>query len=100
MLISLANAGDSFVYDKNLSEESRRNDLRSLGAVMMELMEPETYFLDTHSIELQNLEKCIDSLGIHDFLAATRDKSLEELEKVGHFPTVSLGFPLNPGISA
>ena len=42
MLISGANVGDLFVYSKKLSEESRRNDVRSLGAVMMELMGPET----------------------------------------------------------
>ena len=30
-----------------------RNDIRSLGAVVIELMEPETYFLDPHSIELK-----------------------------------------------
>jgi hypothetical protein len=53
---------------------------------MMELMEPETYLLDSQSIELKNAGKWKDGLGICDFLAATQDKSLEDLKKVGYFP--------------
>jgi len=77
-----------------------RKDIRSLGAVMMELMEPETYLLDPHSIELKNAEKWKDGLGIHDFLAATQDKSLKDLKKVGYFPTANLEFLLSPEIQA
>ena len=52
---------------------------------MMELMEPETYLLDSQSIELKNFGKWKDGLGICDFLAATQDKSLKDLKKVGCF---------------
>ena len=38
----------------------------------MELMEPETYLLDSQSIELKNAGKWKDGLGICDFLAADR----------------------------
>ena len=49
---------------------------------MMELMEPMTYILDAQSRKLKDSDKWKNGLGIEDFLAATRHKSLRELKEV------------------
>lgn len=66
-----ANVGDSFIENRRLNPDSERNDIRSLGAVMMELMEPITYILDAGSTKLKDADKWKDGLRIEDFLAAT-----------------------------
>lgn len=42
----LANAADSFIENRRLNPYSERNDIRSLGAITIELMEPDIYILD------------------------------------------------------
>ena len=58
------------------------NDIRSVGSVMMELMEPETFILEPQSIILKNADEWKDGLGIKDFLAATQCSTLETLKNV------------------
>ena len=53
---------------------------------MMELMEPETFILEPHSIILKNAHEWKDGLGIKDFLAATQDSTLETLKNVSSKP--------------
>jgi len=77
-----ANIGDSFIEERQLNPDSERNDICSLGAVMMELMEPTTYILDAQSTKLKDPDKWKNSLGVEDFLAATHHKSLQELKQV------------------
>ena len=75
-----ANVGDSFIEKRQFNPDSERNDVRSLGAIMMELMEPTTYILDPQSTKLKDSDKWKNSLGVEDFLAATQRKSLQELK--------------------
>ena len=63
-------------------ENHESKDVKSVGTLMMELMEPETSLLDPGSITLQHPEKWKDSLGIKSFLAATNESRLVDLEKV------------------
>ncbi|KAL9631870.1 MAG: hypothetical protein Q9164_005656 [Protoblastenia rupestris] len=80
--VKVANVGDSFIEKRQLNPDSERNDIRSLGAIMMELMEPTTYILDLQSGKLKDSDKWKNSLGIEDSLAATQSKSLQELKQV------------------
>jgi hypothetical protein len=68
--------------------ESRHDDVRSLGFVMMELMEPSTYLLHPRSAELKSPENWKDGFGIKDFLRATQNQSLEELKEVSFSTSV------------
>lgn len=49
---------------------------------MMELMEPETFILEPHSIALKNADEWKDGFGIKDFLAATQHSNLKTLKDV------------------
>ena len=49
---------------------------------MMELMEPETFILEPHSVILRKADVWKDGHGIKDFLAATQQSDLETLKKV------------------
>ena len=62
--------------------DNRRDDVRSLGFVMMELMEPLTHMLNPRSTELKSPENWKDGFGIKDFLSATQYQPLEELKEV------------------
>lgn len=86
-----ANVGDSFIEKRRLNPDSERNDVRSLGAIMMELMEPTTYILDAQSTKLKDSDRWKNSLGIEDFLAATQHKSLKELKEVRSLIDLDLG---------
>ena len=86
-----ANVGDSFIEKRQLNRDSERNDVRSLGAIMMKLMEPTTYILDAQSTKLKDLDKWKNSLGVEDFLAATQSKSLQELKQVSSLIDLDLG---------
>lgn len=54
LLICQANVGDSSIEKRQLNPDSERNDNRSLGALMMELMEPTTYIVDAQSTKLKD----------------------------------------------
>ena len=86
-----ANVGDSFIEKRQLNLDSERNDVRSLGGIMMELMEPTIYILDAQSTKLKDLDKWKNSLGVEDFLAATQSKSLQELKQVRSLIDLDLG---------
>ncbi len=91
LLMCQANIGDSFIEKRQLNPDSERNDIRSLGAIMMELMEPTTYILDAQSTKLKDSDKWKNSLGVEDFLAATQHKSLQELKQVRSLIVLDLG---------
>lgn len=82
LLMCQANVGDSFVEKRQLNPDSARNDIRSLGAIMMEMMELTTYILDAQSTKLKDSDKWKTSFGMEDFLAATQHQSLQELKQV------------------
>ncbi|PVH69002.1 hypothetical protein DL98DRAFT_378587, partial [Cadophora sp. DSE1049] len=56
-IVKIANIGESFVRNIYTTAENRHDDVRSIGFVMMELMEPMTYILNPHSAELRSPEK-------------------------------------------
>ena len=89
LLTSLANIGDSFVADRQLNTENERCDIVSIGSVMMELMEPNTYIVEPGTTMLRNPDLWKDALGIIDFLMATSARSLEELREVSLFGFVA-----------
>ncbi len=91
LLMCQANVGDSFIEKRQLNPDSERNDVRSLGAIMMELMEPTTYILDAQSTKLKDSDRWKNSLGVEDFLAATQHKSLPELIQVRSLIDLDLG---------
>lgn len=82
LLIILANIGDSFVANRRLDTDNERCDVRSIGSVMMELMEPHTYIMEPNSTVLRNSAIWKDAFGIEEFLRATFNRSLRELRKV------------------
>jgi len=86
-----ANVGDSFIEKRQLNPDSERDDVRGLGAIMMELMEPTTYILDAQSTKLKDSDKWKNGLGVEDFLAATQHKSLQELKQVSSLIDLDLG---------
>lgn len=63
-------------------ENYELEDVRSVGTMMMELMEPETSLSNPGSITLQHPERWKDSLGIKSFLAATAMSRLIDLKNV------------------
>ena len=58
------------------------NDIKRIGIIMVELMEPTTSILNPSSTVLKTPEKWRDELGIKDFLAATQRDSLAQLKTV------------------
>jgi hypothetical protein len=60
----------------------RLADIGSLGYIMVELMEPETYMLDPQSINLQRPGLWKDQWGIRSFLEATQNQPLQTLMSV------------------
>ncbi len=53
----LANIGDSFIENRRLNSDSERNNIRSLGAIIIELIEPIIYILDAGSTKLKDADK-------------------------------------------
>lgn len=53
--------------NRRLNSDSERNDVRSVGADMMELMESMTYILDAQSRKLKNADEWKDGLGRENF---------------------------------
>jgi len=88
-IVKIANIGESFIRSITTAE-SKQDDVRSLGFVMMELMEPTTYMLNPRSTELQTPEKWKDGSGIKGFLSATQSQSLEQLRNHAFLPTEAL----------
>lgn len=59
-----------------------RKDIKALGLVMMELMEPDTNMLFPETITLKHPERWSEQTGIKAFLAATETASLVDLSSV------------------
>ena len=81
-LIEQANIGECILEERRLTDATEREDVRSIGYIMMELMEPATSFGNSRTIDLKHPEEWKDNTGIKDFLAATQTVSREELCKV------------------
>lgn len=91
LLMCQANIGDSLIEKRQLNPDSKRNDIRSLEAIIMKLMKPTTYILDAQSTKLKNSDKWKNSLKVEDFLAATQHKSLQELKQISSLIDLDLG---------
>lgn len=59
-----------------------KEDVRSVGYMMLELMEADTSLARPKSIQLQRSENWKDGTGIKEFLAATQTMSREQLHEV------------------
>lgn len=69
------------IFERYWDENSSRGDVKSIGYMMMELMEEGTSVLAPESVELQDPQAWQPDL-IRRFLAATQTSSLVELSKV------------------
>ena len=65
-----------------MTEESLREDIHSIGFMMVELMEVKTSILHPKSIELKLPEVWENSTGITNFLKATQHDSIASLKTV------------------
>ena len=65
-LTALANIGDCILEERRLTDTTKRDDARSIGYMMVELMEPATSFLNGQTIESEHPEKWNDNTGIRD----------------------------------
>ena len=70
------------IEGRTISKEKGQKDIRALGLVMVELMEPETSMLNPDSITLQRPDEWPKKIGIHEFLMATETSTLEDLRTV------------------
>lgn len=68
--------------ERRLTESMEKEDVRSVGYMMLELMEADTSLARPKSIGLQRPENWKDGTGIKEFLAATHTTSREQLYKV------------------
>ena len=64
-------------------EQQERKDVRDVGLMMIEMMEPETSLTDPETSSLRYPEKWEEATGIKSFLCATETSSLQGLEHVG-----------------
>lgn len=70
------------IEQRRLSDQTARRDVKSIGHMMMELMEEGTSLLEPASVTLKEPLVWQPDL-IKHFLAATQTSSLAELSKVG-----------------
>ncbi|KAL8788257.1 MAG: hypothetical protein Q9213_001777 [Squamulea squamosa] len=82
LLIHLANIGDSIVEQRDCTDEKAQEDTRCLGFIMVELMEPTTYALNSRTIELEHPARWKANTGLKEFLASTASSSLTTLAQV------------------
>lgn len=76
-----ANIAESILERKVFSDKRGSSDIKSIGTIMVELMEPATSILDPSSTVLEEPDKWRDEVGIKDFLAATQRDSLSRLKE-------------------
>lgn len=81
-LTPAANIGDSIIERRSHTDEKAREDIRSLGSIMVELMEPTTYALDPQTIKLEHPSRWRANTGLKDFLASTDFSPLDVLAQV------------------
>ena len=79
----VANIGDCILEERRLTESMEKEDVRSVGYMMLELMEADTSLARPKSIQLQRPEDWKNGTGIKEFLAATHETSREQLYRVG-----------------
>jgi hypothetical protein len=79
----VANIAESILKKKIFVAERGIADIKSIGNIMMELMDPATILLDSNSTVLREPDKW--KAGIKDFLTATQYNSLPQLRRVSPF---------------
>lgn len=77
----IANFGDCILSNSRRTKESERQDVQSIGYMMVELMETATYIHNPKSITLRHPEQWVKT-NIEAFLKATQGTSRSELSKV------------------
>ena len=81
-LYLIANVGECVLNKTCYTEVAGREDIKSIGYIMMELMDVKTSVLRPDSVELEDPEIWKDSTGIKDFLASTQHQYLAEVRLV------------------
>lgn len=74
--------GERMFYSERATEDDKLKDVRSIGTVMMEIMEPETILLDPASTALKCPEKWKNAPVLLNFLKATENGSIVALKAV------------------
>ncbi len=82
-LILAANVGESMLRSRQTNETHERKDIRDLGLMMVEMMEPETSLMNAQTLDLRSSERWEEATGIKSFLNATKTSSLQDLRNVG-----------------
>lgn len=77
------------IEKREINEHMAQKDIRAIGLIMVELMEPETSMLYPNSITLQQPEVWNKNTGIKEFLAATETSSLDDLRNVRSVSIIS-----------
>jgi len=70
---------------RSTDEQQERKDVKDVGLMMIEMMEPETSLTDPETSSLRYPEKWQDATGIKSFLCATETSSLQDLEHVSPY---------------
>jgi hypothetical protein len=70
---------------RSTDEQQERKDVKDVGLMMIEMMEPETSLTDPETSSLRYPEKWQDATGIKSFLCATKTSSLQDLEHVSPY---------------
>lgn len=83
MLILAANIGESMLRSRQTNETHERKDIKDLGLMMVEMMEPETSLMNTQTLELRSPERWEEATGIKSFLNASKTSRLHDLRDVG-----------------
>ena len=94
-LTDAANIGESMAHGKGLNQLREKEDVRSLGWLMMEIMEPETSLTRPQSMHLLQPRRWENGLGIKPFLESTCDSTISMLIKVRVLAACCLPSPTN-----
>ncbi|KAL6712959.1 hypothetical protein ACLMJK_009514 [Lecanora helva] len=78
--------GSRMLQGRSSTQEEKNSDIRSVGAIMMEMMEPATFLETPNSVALRHPERWGENTGIQDFLVATATASMIELKGVSSSP--------------
>lgn len=68
-----------------MNEQQERKDVKDLGLMMIEMMQPETSLTDPKTSSLRYPEKWEEATGIKSFLIATKTSSLQDLAHVSFY---------------
>ena len=81
-----------------MSAETERHDIRGVGRILIELMEPTTFMDNPDTVTLQEPKRWNERQAILSFLEATATSTLKELKEHEFIPKRSTAFCLKPHV--